>query len=218
MKRILVVDDDRELRSHLVEILKGAAFRTEEAASGIEAIEKAVDEDFDLVLLDLMMPKMGGAEVLTELRKVAPRARVIMLTAFATVDNAVDVIKRGASDYIAKPFKIDDLLTRIRRVIEEASFDSCGVKGDLDCILSSLSNPIRRKIMRIIAARKAVRLMELVRELNIDDHTKVIFHIKMLREAGIVEQDKARSYTITRDGEKTLTCLKILETHLASLN
>jgi CheY-like chemotaxis protein len=217
MKKILIVDDDKELRDHLNEILKGAGYETDQAASGKEAVEKNVDEDYDLILLDLMMPKMSGTDVLSELRKVSPRSRVIMITAFATIDNAVDLIKRGASDYIAKPFKIDDLLARIRRVLEEASFDSCGVKGDLDCILSSLSNPIRRRIIHIISIRKTVRLMELVRELGIDDHTKVIFHIKILREAGILEQDKDRSYAFTKDGDKTVHCLKILEAHLASL-
>lgn len=217
MKKIMIVDDDNELRSHIAEILKEAGYMTEQAASGVEAVEKAVDEDFDLILLDLMMPKMNGTDVLAEVRKVSPRSRVIMITAFATIDNAVDIIRHGASDYLAKPFKIDDLLTRIRRVLEEASFDSCGVRGDLDCILSSLSNPIRRKILYIISMRKTVRLMELVRELDVEDHTKVIFHLKILREAGILEQDKGRSYTITKDGEKTFHCLKILESHLASL-
>jgi DNA-binding response OmpR family regulator len=162
-----------------------------------------------------MMPKMSGVDVLQELRKVAPRSRIIMLTAFATVENAVEVIKRGASDYLVKPFKIDELLTRIRRVLEEASFDSCGIKGDLDCILSALSNSIRRRIIHILSTRMSIRLMELARELQVDDHTKVIFHLKILREAGMIEQDKGRSYSLTKDGERTMTCLKILETHLA---
>ena len=216
MKRILIVDDDNELRENLAEILRGAGYRTDEASSGREAVEKAIDEDFDLILLDFMMPKMSGADVLMELRKVAPRSRVIMITAFATVENAVDAIKRGASDYLSKPFKIDDLLARIRKALEEATFESCGVKEDFDCILSSLSNSIRRKIIHLMAARKTVRLMELARELHIEDHTKVIFHLKILREAGMVEQDKARTYTLTKEGERTMSCLKILETHLSS--
>lgn len=214
MKKILIVDDDREMRAHLTEIVREAGYETAEAASGREAVEKSIDVDFDLVLLDLMMPRMNGIDVIGELRKVAPRARIIMLTAFATVESAVDVIKRGASDYLSKPFKIDDLLARMRRVLEEASFDACALKGDLDCILGSLANPIRRKIISIIAARRSVRLMELARELNIEDHTKVIFHLKILREAGLVEQDRDRSYLLTKEGEKTMDLLKILEIHL----
>lgn len=216
MKKVLIVDDDKELRVHLTGIMSGAGYQAAAAATGAEAIEKSIDEDFDLILLDFMMPKMSGADVLTELRKVSPRTPVIIITAFATVENAVEAIKRGASDYLTKPFKIDDLLTRVRRVLEETAFESCGVKGDFDCILSSLSNPIRRNILHLIATRKTVRLMELARELRIEEHTKVIFHMKMLREAGMVEQDQARSYTLTKEGERTISCLKILETHLLS--
>ena len=216
MKKILIVDDGKEMRAHLSEIVREAGYETAEAASGREAIAKSIDEDFDLVLLDLMMPRMSGVDVIAELRKVAPRTRIIMLTAFATVESAVDVIKRGASDYLSKPFKIDDLLTRMRRVLEEANFDACSVIGDIDCILGSLSNATRRKILRIISARRSVRLMELARELDIEDHTKVIFHLKILRAAGIVEQDKDRTYTLTKEGERTMAGLKILETHLSS--
>jgi DNA-binding response OmpR family regulator len=214
VKKILIVDDDKALRDQLAEILRGAGYETTEAASGRQAVELATEGDFDLVLLDLMMPRMSGTEVLGELRKVSPRSRVIMLTAFATVENAVEVIKRGASDYLSKPFKIDDLLTRMRRVLEEASFDACGVKGDLDCVLGSLSNPLRRNIISFLSARRSMRLMELSRELGIEDHTKVIFHLKILREAGLVEQDADRSYVLTRDGERTMAVLKILEVHL----
>lgn len=216
MIRVLIVDDDNQLRAQIVEILQGAGYETSEASSGRDAIGQATDGDFDLVLLDLMMPKMGGIEVLGELRKVSPRSRVIMLTAFATVESAVEVIRRGASDYLSKPFKIDDLLTRMRRALEEASFDGCGVKGDMDCVLGSLSNPIRRNIISFLNARRSMRLMELARELGIEDHTKVIFHLKILRAAGLVEQGPDRSYGLTSDGERTMAVLKILEVHLLS--
>jgi DNA-binding NtrC family response regulator len=98
MKKILIVDDDNELRANLSEVMAGAGYQTHEAASGGEAVEKAGAEDYDAVLLDLIMPKMSGSDVLVELRRVSPRSKVIMLTAFATIDNAVDAIKRGASD------------------------------------------------------------------------------------------------------------------------
>ena len=74
------------------------------------------------------------------------------------------------------------------------------------------SKPANQKNMRLSA-----RLMELSRELGIEDHTKVIFHLKILREAGMVEHDKGKSYKLTKDGEKTMNCLKLLETHLSPL-
>ena len=70
MKKILIVDDDAELRANLSEILKNAGYHTEEASSGKEAIEKASLEDFDIMLLDLIMPKMNGIDVLTEMQKI----------------------------------------------------------------------------------------------------------------------------------------------------
>ncbi|MBT9536759.1 MAG: response regulator [Nitrospirae bacterium] len=216
MKKVLIVDDDAELRSTLSEILKGAGYHIDEASSGKEAIEKMASKDFDIALLDLMMPKMNGIETLTELKKITPKTKVIMITAFATVENAVDAIKKGASDYISKPFRIEELLTTIRRVIEEGRFEEGITKLDLDYTLSSLANPIRRNILRLLNSRKSMRLMELVRELGIEDHTKVVFHLKVLKESGIIEQDKDKSYSLTEEGERILSGLKILENYLSA--
>lgn len=214
MKKVLIVDDDAELRSNLSEILKGAGYHIAEAPSGKEAVEEITSKDFDIVLLDLMMPKMSGIDVLKEIKKIKPKIRVIMITAFATVENAVDAIKKGASDYISKPFRIDDLLTTIRRVIEEGRFEEGITKLDLDYTLSSLASPIRRNIIRLLNSRKSMRLMEIVRELKIDDHTKVVFHLKMLKESSMIAQDKSKLYALTGEGERILSCLKILENYL----
>ncbi|MDI6744799.1 MAG: response regulator [Thermodesulfovibrionales bacterium] len=210
------MDDDAELRGNLSEILKGVGYQTNEAASGKEAIEKTASGDFDIALLDLMMPGMSGAETLGELRKISPKTKVIMITAFATVDNAVDAIKKGASDYIAKPFKIEELLTAIRRVLEECRFEEGITKLNLDYTLSSLANPIRRNILKLLQSRKSMRLMEMVRELDIDDHTKVVFHLKMLKESSLINQDKGKSYSLTGEGERILSCLNILKNYLSA--
>jgi FixJ family two-component response regulator len=124
-------------------------------------------------------------------------------------------MKRGASDFVSKPFKINELLTTVRRVIEESRIEECGGSKNMDALLSALSNPIRTKILRLLAIRKSIRLMELARELSIEDHTKVIFHLKILREAGILGQDSEKSYALTGDGEKAVHCLKILDRHLS---
>jgi len=214
MNNILIVDDDPELRANLKAILQDEGYTTEEAASGIEAIEKASSEQFTIILLDLMMPGMDGIETLAEIRRISPKTKVIMITAFATVENAVNAIKKGASDYITKPFRIEELLAIIRRAIEESRFDEDIKKLDMDFTLSSLSNPIRRNIIHLLIARQSMRLMEITRELKIEDHTKVVFHLKMLRETGIIAQGQDKSYTITKEGKKTVDCLKILEEHL----
>jgi DNA-binding response OmpR family regulator len=216
MKKILIVDDDAELRANLSEILKNKGYETYEAFSGEEAIKKTETKDFDVILLDLMMPGISGMDVLMELRKVKPKTKIIMITAFATIDNAVEAIKKGASDYISKPFKVAELDATIRQVIEEAKFDMRAEKLDLDYTISSLSNPIRRKIIKLLHHNKGMRLMELTRALGIEDHTKVIFHLRMLRDSKIIEQDEAKTYLLTKEGEKTLKSLKIFESHLST--
>ncbi len=214
MKKILIVDDDAELRGHLTEILRGAGYETDEAASGQAAVGKAENGDFDVVLLDMIMPKGGGSETLIDLKKISPRSRVIMMTAFATIGNAVEAIKTGACDYLSKPFKIQDLLTAIRRVLEEARFEAGDGPKDLDNVLSSLSNPTRTTILRMISVRKRIRLMELAKELGMDDHTKVLFHLRILKQSGLVEQDQEKQYVLTKEGIRTVDCLRLLETHI----
>ena len=175
MTKILVVDDDKEFRTYVSEALTRAGYEIEAASSGIEAVEMAADADYDVVLCDLIMPKMSGSDVIVQLRRVSPRSKVIMITAFASIENAVDAIKRGAAEYVTKPFKVDDLLMRIKRVLEEARIELTTEKGDLDAILGSLSSPIRRTIIQLISQKNTMRLMELVRDLNITDHTCLLY-------------------------------------------
>jgi len=214
MKKILIVDDDAEFRANLTEALTVAGYQTCNAASAQEAAARSKTENFDIILIDFMIPKLNGIDALLPLRRVQPKAKIIMITAFSTIENAVEAMKKGASDYISKPFKIEALLTTIRRVLEEARFEVSTAKPDLDRILSSLANPIRRNIIKLLHIRGNMRLMEITRELNIDDHTKVVFHLRLLKESGIIEQDREKSYSLTREGSKTIDCLQTLENRL----
>jgi DNA-binding NtrC family response regulator len=211
MKKILIVDDDAEFRSHLIEVLREEGYETDSVSSAKDALAKNQAVTYDVVLLDLMMPGMSGSDALLEIRKRHPRTKVIMITAFATVENAVDAIRRGASDYISKPFKIHELLTTIRRVLEEARFEEGMKKLNFEQVLKSVASPIRRKILKLLRAGGRLRLMEITRELGIEDHTKVVFHLRILKEAGSIEQDEEKSYLLTSEGVKTLDCLKTME-------
>jgi predicted transcriptional regulator len=86
----------------------------------------------------------------------------------------------------------------------------------MDMSLNALSNAIRRRIIAQLIERGKMRLMEIARELMITDHTKVIFHLRLLRDAGLVEQDAQKAYSLTREGEKIFECLKILENYLST--
>lgn len=214
MKKILVIDDDAELRGTLVSILCEAGYEADGAASGEEALEKVTAGDYDVALLDMIMPGRDGIDILGDMRRVRPRTRVIMITAFSTIENAVAAIKKGASEYIAKPFKINELLTTIKRVIEEARFEAGVRKLNIKDALSSLSNPIRRDIILLLKSRQRMRLMELTRELEIEDHTKVLFHLKLLKETGIIEQDREKHYSLTQEGYRAIDLLNFLGNYL----
>lgn len=211
MKRILIVDDDAEFRSHLIDILLGEGYETDSASSAKEALEKSQAQMFDVVLMDFMMPRMSGIDALQVMLNQQPKTKVIMITAFASVENAVDAIKRGASDYISKPFKINDLLTTIRRAIEEAKFEEGVKKLDQDKAFNAIASPIRRSILKLLNDTGTMRLMEITRELGIEDHTKVLFHLKMLKEADIIEQDQEKTYGLSEAGKKVIDCLKKME-------
>jgi len=214
MKKILIVDDDREFRDHLIEVLKEEGYQIESASSAKEAYALLSAVEFDIVLLDYLMPKQSGVDAISEIKRLRPKVKVIMVTAFASIEHAIDAIKRGATDYISKPFKIDNLLLTIRRVLEEAKFDEGMKKMDIDQTLSTLASPIRRNILKLLRDREETRLMEITRELGIEDHTKVVFHLKMLKEAGIIDQSKGKAYFLSKEGMRMIECLKTLEQYL----
>ncbi|MBF0565060.1 MAG: response regulator, partial [Nitrospirae bacterium] len=185
MKRILIVDDDLEIREDLSEVLRESGYEVDEAVSGNDAIGKVSAHKYDIALLDLVMPGISGIETLNEIKKSSPKIKVIIITAFSTIGSAVESIKTGASDYISKPFKIEELLTIISRVIEETKFEEDMKGSDIDNILSSIANPIRRRIIKLLNLNKKQRFMEIIKEIEMEnEHQKVVFHLKMLKQAG----------------------------------
>ncbi len=118
MKNILIAEDESTLREGLSQAFSESGFKVAQAASGREAIEKMERQVFDLVVTDLKMPGGDGMEVLRRARHVSEQTPVIIMTAFGTVEGAVEAIKQGAYDYIQKPFSIDELEVKIQRALE----------------------------------------------------------------------------------------------------
>jgi DNA-binding NtrC family response regulator len=120
MVRILVVDDDQAIGQLLSRILrKEAGIEVTVESSPLSALKAFEKSPFDLVITDFYMPDMTGGELLPAIKKINPGTDVIVMTAFASVDNAVEAMKNGAYDYIVKPFQNDDILLSIRRVLEK---------------------------------------------------------------------------------------------------
>jgi CheY-like chemotaxis protein len=114
---ILVVDDEDALRTVLSSELQSEGYSVVSAADGDEAISILQQKSFDLVLLDIKMPRVDGFEVLRFLKERYPKTKVIMLTGFADLKNAIESKKLGAEDFVSKPYDLVDLLTTIERVL-----------------------------------------------------------------------------------------------------
>lgn len=118
--RILVVDDEDALRLVLSTELEGEGYHVASAADGQEAINILGGQDFDLILLDIKMPNVDGFEVLKFVKEKQPKTKVVMLTGFADLKNAIESKKLGAEDFVSKPYDLVDLLTTVERVLTTA--------------------------------------------------------------------------------------------------
>ena len=122
-KSVLIVDDEKNIRltlSQALEILKVGA---DTAANGEEALAKLKEKEFDLILLDLKMPGMDGMEVLRRVREIRPDIRIIIITAYGTIESAVEAMKLGAVDFIQKPFSPEEIRELVSRVTDREKLD-----------------------------------------------------------------------------------------------
>ncbi|MCD9188476.1 MAG: response regulator transcription factor [Pyrinomonadaceae bacterium] len=123
MNRILIIDDDEDLCDLVSEFLSVEGFETENVHDGKSGLEKALNEQFDLAILDVMLPKMNGFDVLRELRKTS-KLPVLMLTARGDDMERIVGLEIGADDYLPKPFNPRELAARIRAILRRAHLES----------------------------------------------------------------------------------------------
>lgn len=117
MSRILIIEDETPMRTALADVLEGEGYRALVAADGEIGLRKAVDEKPDLILLDVMMPKLDGFAVCAELRRLGNTLPVLMLTAKGQIEDRVNGLDVGADDYLVKPFSTEELLARVRALL-----------------------------------------------------------------------------------------------------
>jgi DNA-binding response OmpR family regulator len=121
--RILLVDDDSDLLDKLSQTLRDQRYEVETAADGDLALDKLFDQVYDLVLLDIMLPKTDGLTILKEMRQAKIKTPVIMLTSRVAVEDKIRGLDHGADDYLAKPFAISELFARIRSLLRRTGED-----------------------------------------------------------------------------------------------
>jgi DNA-binding response OmpR family regulator len=118
--QILTVEDDAAIRRGIVDALRFAGYRVLEAATGEAGMELAVSRDYDLLLLDLVLPGPGGLEILRKVRRTRPTLPVIILTARGEEADRVAGLRQGADDYVVKPFSVKELLARVEAVLRRS--------------------------------------------------------------------------------------------------
>jgi two-component system KDP operon response regulator KdpE len=121
--RILLVDDDPGFRKGLAASLKASGYPVDLARNGEEALHYVRERPVDVVLLDINMPEIGGVEACRRIRAIAPRSGIVMLTVRDTEDDKVQALEAGADDYITKPFRLRELVARIRAVLRRTGAD-----------------------------------------------------------------------------------------------
>lgn len=117
--RVLVVEDDREMSRFLTELLAEAGCEVKVASDGLSALELYQQTTFDLVITDLMMPRMKGTELVRRLKALDSHALIVLITAFGSIESAVEAMQAGAFFYVTKPFRSEDLLIHVQRALEQ---------------------------------------------------------------------------------------------------
>lgn len=123
MRSILIVDDEKNIRFTLSQAMETLGMKPDTAVNGEEALHLLEEKNYDLILLDLKMPGMDGMDVLHRLRKIRPEILVIIITAYGTIESAVEAIKYGAVDFIQKPFVPDEIRELVSRVLDREKIE-----------------------------------------------------------------------------------------------
>jgi DNA-binding NtrC family response regulator len=149
MCKILVVDDEARILLLLQSLLKANGYDASTAKDGIQALDLLKKETFDLVITDLRMAPMDGMTLFREIKALFPAMPVILLTAYASVETAIEAMKNGAFDYLTKPFKVDEMLSTVKRAEEHLKSNAAAVVADPNA-------PLRYQFENLIATNTAM--------------------------------------------------------------
>jgi len=159
--KILVVDDEESMCRFMEIMLKKEGYSVSSSQDAASALEQIKSENYDLVIADLMMPEMSGIELLSLAKSVNPDLDFIMMTAFASVDSAIEALKKGAFDYITKPFKVDEIKIAVSKSLEQKKIvrenvqlkQELKVKSDFDSFVGNSPEIVKLKKMAERIAR-----------------------------------------------------------------
>jgi DNA-binding response OmpR family regulator len=200
MERILIVEDEAAMRRGLEDVLVAEGYRVLTAADGEKGLERAIHETPDLVLLDIMMPRLDGYAVCEELRRLANRVPILMLTAKGQVEDRVAGLDAGADDYLVKPFSTDELLARVRALLRR-------IHRQTDAPAKLELGDVRIDLTRQ-TARKAKKELHLT--------AKEFAMLRLLAEAGGEPVSRERFLDVVW-GYTAFPTTRTVDNHMASL-
>ena len=158
--RILVVEDERKVARFIERGLKEERFAVDVAADGEEGLFRAQSNDYDLIVLDVLMPKKDGFQVLRELRAAKCRARILMLTARDSVEDRVQGLEGGADDYLIKPFAFAEFLARVRVLLRRGVEDDPVSLRALDLMMDLKTRKVSRAGKPVTLSAKEFGVLE----------------------------------------------------------
>ena len=155
-KRLLIADDDDQIRELLVFDIQSSGYITDSASDGEIALKKALENNYDLIILDVMMPKINGYDVCKNIRMVKPKIPVLMLTAKGSIQDKTEGFDCGADDYLVKPFEIQEVLLRIRALLRRNNENQPDTSekeilraGDIEILSDSLEAIVAGKKVKL---------------------------------------------------------------------
>lgn len=158
--RILVVEDEHQIANSIKKGLEQESFAVDVAYEGVEGYDLASTEDYDIIVLDLMLPGMDGMEICKKLREEKIHTPILILTAKGQLEDKVDGLNSGADDYLVKPFAFEELLARIRALIRRPKATNGTVLMVVDLTLNPLTYEVKRGDKEIRLSNKEFSLLE----------------------------------------------------------
>lgn len=165
---ILIIDDEAAIRDSMSQVLRKEGYRVREAVDGKEGLKIFNQESFHVVFLDLKLPGIKGMEVLTKIKETSPETPVIIVTGYASIESAVEAMKRGAFDYMAKPFTPEELRVVTKRALDgrKLLFENLYLRGELEA---------KSEFEMVVGRSKAMReILDLVRRVSPTESTVLI--------------------------------------------
>jgi len=158
--RILLVEDEEKVSRFVIRGLTEESFAVDSASDGLTGLELATTYNYDLIVLDLMLPELNGTELLRRIRLTDHRVPILMLTARDAVSDKVEHLEAGADDYLTKPFAFAELMARIKALLRRGSVDRQNVLRVADLEVDRLSQQVRRASRRVELTAKEYALLE----------------------------------------------------------